>query len=77
MKIDHLSPAKQGIVNAAMEAGYNATQHGNNEIFLLKGRTTQSKGVIGWGDGQITRADTRLDLAKPMTIIDAKKHLAI
>ena len=77
MTIDHLSPAKQAIVNAAIQAGYNARQCGNNEIFLLKGKTAKSKGVIVWENGQITRADVRLDLAKSMTIKEVNKHLAI
>ena len=79
MNTEHLSLAKRQLVKSALIAGYTATQAAlaGRAIFLFKGKTTQSRGVIIWENGMITRADVRLDLATAMTIADTKKHLAL
>jgi hypothetical protein len=75
--IKHLTKPRQALVTLALDHGYNITRHGNNEIFILKGRTCRSRGVVIFEDGQIIRTDVRLDLVRPMTIEEAKKHLRL
>jgi hypothetical protein len=77
IKLDHLSKQRKDLVQGAEAKGYNITQHGNNEIFILKGGTCRSRGVILFEDGSIFRTDIRFDIAKPLTVKDAKKHLEI
>ena len=77
MNLEHLSKQRRAFVLKAKDAGYNITQHGNNEIFILKGKTCRSKGCMVFEDGKIMRNDTQLDLIKPMTIKEAETHLGI
>lgn len=75
LDLSHLSPIKRAFVLKALAKGYNVTQHGNSELFILKGKTAKSRGVMMFGNGTIYRTDVRLDIAKALTVLDAETHL--
>lgn len=73
----HLTKARHNIVNDAICKGYNAHQVGNKEIYILKGKTCKSRGVIIFEDGSIFRSGMDLGLVKKMTVKDTRKHLRL
>ncbi len=75
--VTHLSPAKQALVIAASAQGYNIRQCGNHEIFILKGVSCRSRGVMITEDGTILRNGLRHDLKTSMTMADVRKHLRL
>jgi hypothetical protein len=77
MKIDHLSKPKQKMVSDSISKGLNLNQCGNNEIFILTGKTGKSRGVLIFEDGTITRTGIDSKISKNLTISDARKLLRI
>jgi hypothetical protein len=77
INLDHLSKPRQEFVKLAESDGYNVSQCGNNEIFILRGKTIKSKGVLIFEDGSIFRSGLDLNLAKPMSLKDAKAFLEL
>ncbi len=73
--LQHLSAPKQALVAAAQKQGYNITSCGNREVFVLKGVSCRSRGLMITEDGTIMRTDLPHDLKATMTLADAKKHL--